>query len=128
MSLLADLRQFTGTEDHHRFSILFRRHLITDGVKHFAEQGGAYWVLDAICSHHPKIMRHADHRLRGIQFWTLKSTGRSAMLYCMADSGHGEKKVVRQSIEFTDLEAGEYRFYVQPVGDGNWLISLPSEY
>jgi hypothetical protein len=129
MCLSTDLGQFHSTQDYHRFSGLFHRHLITDGVKYFAEVGKAYWALDAICSYHPKIMRHPDRRLREIQFWTLKSTGRSAVLYCMADSGPGEKKVVRQSIEFTDLEAGEYRFYVQPINDGSqFLILLPSEY
>ena len=42
------LAQFTGTEKHYRIS---RRHLLTDGTKHLAEQGACFWMMDAVASH-----------------------------------------------------------------------------
>ena len=43
----ADLRQFTGSESWYRHP-LARSVLYTDGVRHAAEAGGAYWLLDVI--------------------------------------------------------------------------------
>jgi hypothetical protein len=42
-----NLRQFTGSENWHRHGIN-RNVLFTDGAKFVADEGGAYWLLDAI--------------------------------------------------------------------------------
>ena len=42
-----DLRQFTGSEHWYRHG-LARNILFTDGAKHVADEGGAYWLLDEI--------------------------------------------------------------------------------
>ena len=42
-----DLRQFTGSENWYRHPFV-RQVLFTDGAKYVADQGGAYWLLDAI--------------------------------------------------------------------------------
>ena len=42
-----DLRQFTGSGNWYRHGI-DRNILFTDGAKHVADEGGAYWLLDAI--------------------------------------------------------------------------------
>jgi hypothetical protein len=42
-----NLRHITGSENWHRFGIN-RKVLCTDGAKHVADEGGAYWLLDAI--------------------------------------------------------------------------------
>ena len=44
---LADLRQFTGTEQWYRHG-LARNILFTDGAKYLADEAGAYWLLDEI--------------------------------------------------------------------------------
>jgi hypothetical protein len=41
------LRQFTGSENWYR-GCINRRILFTDGAKHVADCGGAYWLLDEI--------------------------------------------------------------------------------
>ena len=48
-----DLEQFTGRDNWYRHGIN-RRVLYTDGARHVAETGGAYWLLDAIaiCQKH----------------------------------------------------------------------------
>ena len=56
----AVLAGFSGTEEYHRYSPLFRRMLLTDGAKYVADNGGghgAYWLMDAIASHQPKLLR-----------------------------------------------------------------------
>jgi hypothetical protein len=42
-----DLGQFTGTEQWYRHSVN-RSVLYTDGARHVAEHGQAYWLLDEI--------------------------------------------------------------------------------
>jgi hypothetical protein len=125
----SSLDQFIGTEGYHRWSILFRNHVLTDGAKYVADNGGtngAYWLMDAIASYHGKLMRNKDTRLRDIQFWNLKVNGNTAVLTCRADSG--EKPAVTQKIEYTDFDLPEIDLWVQPGGDGLWVIMLKSEY
>jgi hypothetical protein len=43
------LRQFTGSENWYRHGIN-RNVLFTDGAKYVADEGGAYWLLDAIAN------------------------------------------------------------------------------
>ena len=45
---LNDLAQFTGTGAYYRIS---RKHVLTDGTRYLAEQGGCFWMMDAIASH-----------------------------------------------------------------------------
>lgn len=131
----ADLNQFTGTEEYHKFSILFRRHVLTDGVKHVAEKCGAFWMMDAICSYHPKVMK--NQMLQEMQIWKFKKTkGSSGILTCWKDTGPGEKPLITQKIDYTNFfdkfDGDEISFYVIPgetIEDGNlWVILLPSEY
>ena len=41
------MRQFTGSEHWYRHA-LNRKVVFTDGAKHVADYGGAYWLLDEI--------------------------------------------------------------------------------
>jgi hypothetical protein len=91
----ADLAQFTGTEQYHRFWLGIN--LLTDGVHYLAEEARCYWLLDAIGSYQPELAKHHDQRLREMQFWRLTvNADKSAVLTCAADSG--EPPVVTQQI------------------------------
>jgi hypothetical protein len=123
------LDHFTGTEAYHRWSLLFPRMVLTDGAKFVADNGGtngAYWLVDAIASYQPRLCKHRDDRLREIQFWTLKVTDDSAVLTCRADSD--VPPVVTQRIEYTDFDLPEIDLWALPIGDGRWVIMLPSEH
>lgn len=147
-TLQRELDQFTGTESYTRWSILFRNHVLTDGAKFLADNGGehgAYWLMDAIASYHAKCMK--DPMLRDMQFWTLKVNreppakpmtvgavlqhkqgGQKAMavLTCERDTGN---VAFRQEIPYTDFQLDEIKLYVAPMGDGqHFVILLPSEY
>lgn len=114
----ADLHQFTGTENY--FKHWTQRLVYTDGVKHMAEAGEAYWLIDAIASHQPTL-RHAE--LREFQLWTLRKnkTGNGAVLTCAADSGR--PPAITQRISFTDFPLNEVKLYVE-----GGVLLLPSEH
>jgi len=121
------LSQFTGTEQYHRFSILFRRVVITDGVKWMAEKAGAFWLLDAIASYQPACLK--DKMLREFQVWTLTTEQRSETNrrgHLKGERDTGDPKAIRQEIEYTDFPLDEIKLYVEPCSAGQ-LIMLPSE-
>lgn len=111
-----DLNQFTGTEEWHRHS-LARKVLYTDGAKHVAECGGAYWLLDEIA--HAQSMRVVAGE--GFQLWRLKvNPDHTASLAC--EDGNSNV-VFSKEIPFTDFPLDEIAFYFT-----GSVIMLPSEY
>ena len=124
----ASLAHFTGSETVVRWSRLFFKHWMTEGVKHVVDSCGAYWLLDAIASHHGKACRK-DPRMADFQVWTLQKRGNGALLTGRVDSG--VEPVARQSIEFTDFFANfsgdSFKLYVCRSENG-WVVMLPTEY
>lgn len=125
------LAQFTGTLEYHRWSGLFRRCVLTDGVLCMAEMCGAFWLMDLIASHQrPGLME----KCRGLQCWRLKSDGHGGAA-ATCDDGDGNV-FASQEIPFTDFpfeafEDGVARLYVsdQEVGgEALKVVLLPSEY
>lgn len=126
----ADLMQFTGTEHWHRWSLLFPNMNMTDGAKYVADNGGehgAYWLMDAIASYQPELLKNPE--LRKFQLWTLgvNMENNTAVLQCQEDSDI--PPVVVQEIDHTDFDFPELRLYCMPSGSGTArTILLPSEY
>ena len=62
------MRQFTGSEHWYR-GTLNRKVVFTDGAKHVADHGGAYWLLDeiALAQLHVKAVAAEE-----FQVWKLK--------------------------------------------------------
>jgi hypothetical protein len=113
----ADLSQFTGSEQWHRHG-LARDVLFTDGAKHVADAGGAYWLLDEIA-----LAQRGDKRVAAeeFQFWKLTvKEDKTATLTC--DDGNGNI-VFTKTIEFTDFPLEEIALYYT-----NKAILLPREY
>jgi hypothetical protein len=112
-----NLEQFTGTQNHykHLLGILY-----TDGIKHLAEEAGAYWLIDAIASWQisPKVKR--DPMLQEIQFWKLRVNNNSAILTCERDE---DDIVLTQEIDYTDFPLESVTLYLT-----NRVLMLPSEY
>ena len=113
----ADLAAFTGTERWYRHP-LNRRVLFTDGVRHVAEAGGAYWLLDEIALaqlHVPGVAREL------FQVWrpTVRPD-RSASLKC--GDGNGVT-VWTKPIPYTDFPLIGIELYLS-----NNTILLPGEY
>lgn len=113
------LSQFTGSENTY-FHPLFR-YRYTEGIRYVAQEGGAWWLLDAIHSWQPTVLAK-DAALHQFQLWTLKvNEDQSATLACQADSGR--PRVACQKIGYTDFPLKLLRLYVI-----DHLMLLPSEY
>jgi len=111
------LRQFTGSENWYRHGLV-RNILFTDGAKFIADEGGAYWLLDAIAL----CQRTETHvAAEEFQVWTLKvHEDRTASLVC----GDGNDHIVyTQHIAFTDFPINEITLWF-----ANNTIYLPSEH
>jgi hypothetical protein len=123
-----DLRQFTGSENWHRHGMQ-RRLIYTDGVQYLAEQGGAYWLIDAIASYvnsrQMGAAQLADGRLHTVQFWRLTVRDGRGLLECYADSG--VPPCITQEIEYTDFPLPAVKLFMTFDGE-HWCLMLPSEY
>lgn len=127
--LLAELRQFTGDLERWRHPLL-RKLLYTPGVRHLAENAGAYWLLDAIAGWIPSrefaAAKSDDARIGDIHFWTLNvAQDRSAMLIAQADDS--EQPFIEQQIEFSDFPLPSIDLWCAFDGE-HWTLMLPSEY
>ena len=113
-SLLADLRQFTGTENWYRHYFI-RDVTFTDGVKYFADTAGAWWFVDdSIIEYSPLMREHG--------FLTLTLDVSNSQAKITVDDGNDNVLATRE-IPYTDCPSGQYRFYFT---DNVFL--LPSEY
>lgn len=112
----SNLAHFTGTEQLWRHSLI--PHIrYTDGARHVAQAGEAYWLLDRIaCAQlEPKIAGEE------FQLWTLTvNDDLSAVLVCTDGNG---TTISSDRISFTDFPLPEIKLYVT-----NATILLPSEY
>jgi hypothetical protein len=113
-----DLVQFTGSENWYRHGLV-RDVLFTDGVKHVADAGGAYWLIDEIA-----LAQRYEKRVAAEEFqhWKLAVDidKHKGVLTC--DDGNGNI-VFSKRIPFTDFPLSEITLYYV-----NNTILLPSEY
>jgi hypothetical protein len=113
-----DLSQFYGTEEYHRWSILFPRFVLTDGAKYLAEQAGAYWLMDAIASYKQRYVKEGfavAHLKKAKKGWVLT-----------IDDGN-DNVLAKQKIEYSDFPLDEIKLYAVQSGD-LWVMMLPTEY
>lgn len=111
-----ELAHFTGSETWWRHALV-RDIVFTDGAKHVADAGGAYWLLDEIA-----LAQRYKRKVAAEEFqvWTLKVKDHTARLTC--DDGNGNV-VYSKPIPFTDFPLDEISLYFC-----NKTILLPSEY
>ncbi len=120
----AELNQFTGTETWTRWNpILFPRFTLTEGALYVANNADAYWLMDLIASHQPKLLKH--QRMREMQVWTLKVKDGKAVATCQ-DGDYNT--VTEQKIEYTDFPMEEIVLWFMPLDETRFTILLPSEY
>jgi hypothetical protein len=113
----SDLRQFTGSEHWYRHGLV-RRVVFTDGAKHVADAGGAYWLLDEIALAQQYLKAVADEPFH---VWKLVlGDGPSATLTC--EDGN-RNTVFTKFIAFTDFPLREITLWFT-----DNTILLPSEY
>ena len=110
----SDLNQFTGTLKYYTH---WTRIQYTDGIKFLAEQGEAYWLIDAITSYQTKKIRRIP-----FQVWELKKTEKTKAILTMKEDTN-QPELIKQEIPYTDFPLNEIKLYLI---DG--ILLLPSEY
>jgi len=118
------LSQFTGTEQWYRHD-LNKRMLYTDGVRYFAKNGGeigAYWLLDKTALEICPLLDRTNQAFDVVS--VIVNLDHSADII-VTDGNEGQ--LLRLDINFTDLQNGEWRFYLIEEGDHRVML-LPSEY
>lgn len=117
------LNQFYGTECYHRFSVLFRNLVLTDGAKYLADECQCYWLFDIIGSIliDGKIASTFKHCSPVVV--SIKKTGSRAVVTC----GSENAPIYTQEIEYTDFPLDEYDFLVGYNGDNLFVAMLFSE-
>jgi hypothetical protein len=103
------LSGFTGTSTY--YPHWTGRLVYTDGVQYLAEEGKAYWLLDAIASYQADPRIKNNPMLSNIQFWKLEVRDNKGVLTCIEDLGR--KPVIVQNIEYTDFPLDEIEVWVE---------------
>jgi hypothetical protein len=110
-----------GTQNYHRWSALFSRHLLTDGALYVAETLQCFWLMDVIASVacEPKIDREY------FQVWkVVVNEDKSALVTC--EDGN-ENEIYRQEFGYTDLDVNEQVLWAIDQG-GERIIMVRDEY
>lgn len=100
--------------------------LLTVGVKQFAEEHKCWWLVDVVWSY--QHLCRKDRMLSEIQFWRFVKPSAEATtgtVYCDRDQGD---TAFKQEIEFTDFPLQSCRLWVEPAGNGEWVVLLPEEH
>jgi len=121
--LAAALPYFTGSTELHKS---FLGSYYTDGIRYLAEKAGAYWLIDLIASHQPRV-RQTLLRIeeRDFQLWILKQLPKT----CKADwkieawtdtpGSDCSVKLTQQVIPYSDFPLDEFQCYVV---DGTMML------
>ena len=107
-----NLAQFIGTEFWYR--IPGTKITYTDGVKHVAGEGNAYWLIDLIVSHQGAL------KDQYFQVWKLRVSDNQGKITC---TDGNENFLMSQEIPFTDFPLPEVTLWLT-----DNVILLPSEY
>ena len=119
--ILSNMAQATGTEGYHRFSILFRKTVLTDGVMQLCKDAECFWLMDIIGSYQHKLLPKED-----FQVWTHTVNSGAISGVVVATDGN-DKELVRQELEYTSFPLDEIKLFVQYNGELQ-VIMLPNEY
>jgi hypothetical protein len=112
----------SGTNEYHRLTVA-KNFLVTDGVKSFAEASSAHWLLDVVMSYLPKIDEINDYFFVP----TIKVNNDNEGIFRIHQEIYGKRKtIVRQKIPFTDLPAGDYKFFLFKEF-GRFIMVFPEE-
>jgi len=117
---VADLRQFTGSEQFFRHG-LSKNHIYTEGAQFVAERAGAYWLLDKIALHGSPTIARED-----FQVWKLTvNPDRTALL--TTDNGNDEILKI-ETLTCTDFPLSEITLWAVRNEFNGFTIMLPGEY
>lgn len=80
----------------------------TEGVSLAASALGAYWLVDLVASHQPRVRRRLRSLgLRDFQVWTVERLGAGVVVHAWSDTpgAEGSFPLVRQNVAYSDFPA-----------------------
>ncbi len=107
---------FTGTETW--YPTIMPGITYTEGVKHVAEAGGAYWLIDEVAT--AQMLKPVAGE--EFQVWTLTVNRQPATALLTCGDGNGNV-VYRKEIAFTDFPLDAVTFWYT-----DRVVMLPTEY
>jgi hypothetical protein len=117
-----------GTASYHIVNPFVRAFIVTNGVKYFADEAAAHWLLDVVASYIPKIARIYDSFFVPMIQVNETHEGIFKISREIPDGENMKKKiVVKQNIQYVDLPVGEYKFFLCRNGK-HFVMMCPSEY
>jgi len=112
-----NLSQFYGSENFYKVCI-FSKGVVTDGVKYFADEAGAYWFLDIVATEiEPLLVRE--------EFIAITLRIEVGKAFITATDGN-DGDLFKKFIPFTDCPEGDYNFFLQKAE--RIVLMLTSEY
>lgn len=118
------LRHSMGTSCYRYNDITKMANVVyTDAIKEIADEVGAWWLVNMICSLQPKVKEDLEE---GMQFWTLKvNSDNSAVLVCERDT---DDPIHEEKIGYTDFPMSEFRVWLElgqtSMGNGPQLVMV----
>jgi len=116
IQLLQELKQFSGSEQFYR-NPLFQKFVYTEGVKHLAEQAGAYWLIDHIFSNQYDLYLSVEE----FQVWKI-TVQEDDSASIQVEDGNG-RTIKTYELGFTDFPLHEFELWFI-----NGALLLPNEY
>ena len=108
-NILSELRNFSGTEGYHKFSILSDM-VLTDGIKFLCDKLECYWLMDIVSS-----VQHKKKIIENFSFivWKIKvNKDKSFTVQAYRDSPFNSKNLLySQSAGYTDFKLNDFEFY-----------------
>lgn len=117
------LREFTGSETLFKHGF-FLGVCYTEGVRHVAREGKAYWLLDEIASHLIR-MNISPFSQKALHFWKLTVKDNQGVLLARVDSD--QKPFFKKELDYTDFPLDEIDIWAA-YNEHGWTIYLPSEH
>ena len=108
--ILDELRNFTGTENYHRFSILTPM-VLTDGMKFLCDSCESYWLMDIVASvqQESKIIKNQNFIVWRIK---LNDDDKGFVVSAYRDSPFNKENLLYEQVGgFTDFPLKEFEFY-----------------
>ena len=123
--LRTGMDEFFGTEEYHKFSILFPKTVLTDGAKWLADNGECYWLMDIIGSIEEII---ADEPFTVVEL-TIQNKAQvpNPKAVVKVDDGNGNV-LYTQLIEYTDFPLNNVKLYANRGENNLRVVMLTSEY
>ena len=123
--LRTEMDGFFGTEEYHRFSILFPKTVLTDGAKWLADNGECYWLMDIIGSIE-EIIANEPFTVVELTIQNKAQVSNPKALV-KVDDGNGNV-LYTQLIEYTDFPLNHVKLYANRGENGLRVVMLTSEY